>query len=211
MIVGPPVGDFTDMNDWGYEAFKATHANRALRVYVGANDGMFHVFDGSDDSGTGKGDEIFAYVPSGVINSKVDEGGKLKGIRALTFQDGGSPIFKHHFYVNASAQTMDVDFANCGANKACTPKWRSIVVGGLGKGGNTYFAINATDDNVTTELSAADKMLWEWQLPASEFSFGKPIIAKTRADGWVVVIARATTTPTTARAICTSSRPRTAP
>lgn len=188
VIVGPPVADFTDSDDWGYEAFKAAHASRALRIYVGANDGMFHVFDGSDDSGTG-GDEIFAYVPSGVINNRVDEGGKLKGIRALTFQDGGSPIFKHHFYVNASAQSMDVDFANCGANQSCTPDWRTIVVGGLGKGGNTYFAIDATVNDVTTEASAAAKVLWEWQLPASEFSFGKPIVAKTRADGWVVVVA----------------------
>lgn len=188
VIVGPSQADFSDLNDYGFEAFKAAKASRPLRVYVGANDGMFHVFDGTDDASTG-GAETFAYIPSGVINNAVDEGGKFKGIRALTFQDGGSPIFKHHFYVNASPKTMDVDFANCGANTACSPDWRTIVVGSLGKGGNTYFAIDATDPNVVTEADAATRVLWEWSLPGSEFSFGKPIIAKTRADGWVVVIA----------------------
>lgn len=190
VIIGPTVWQFQNATDAGYEDYKAANESRALRLYVGANDGMFHVFDGTDDSSTG-GTEVFAYVPSAVMNNAVDEGGKPKGIRALTFQDGGSPIFKHHFYVNASPRAMDVDFNNCRTVQApaCTPDWRSIVVSSLGKGGNTYFAIDATVNDVTTEASAAAKVLWEWKLPNSEVSYGRPIIVKTRADGWVVIIA----------------------
>ncbi len=190
LVVGPPRGDFSDVDDYGYAAYKSANASRALRVHVGANDGMFHVFDGADDTGPNTGgSETFAYIPSSLFNNSPDEGGKPKGIRALTFQDGGAPIFKHHFYVNASPRTMDVDFANCGTNSACTPDWRTIVVSGLGKGGNTYFAIDATNPSVTTEAQAAAKILWEYTLPGSQFSYGRPIIAKTRADGWVVVVA----------------------
>ena len=190
VVIGPPNAGFLEANDYGYDAFKTAKSARPLRVYVGANDGMFHVFNGTDDTGPNTGGtEIFAYIPSSLFNNNVDEGGRPRGIRALTFQDGGSPIFKHHFYVNATARAMDVDFANCGGVNTCTPDWRTIVVGGLGKGGNTYFAIDATDTNVANEAAAAAKILWEYSLPASQYSYGRPIIAKTRADGWVVVIA----------------------
>ena len=54
---------FQNATDAGYEDYKAANESRALRLYVGANDGMFHVFDGTDDSSTG-GTEVFAYVPS---------------------------------------------------------------------------------------------------------------------------------------------------
>ena len=63
------------------------------------------------------------------------------------------------------------------------------MVCGLGKGGSTYFAIDATDTAVTNEAQAAAKVLWEFALPYSEFSFGEPVIAKTRTFGWVVVVA----------------------
>ncbi len=192
VIVGPARQPFTEANDYGYAAYKSANSARGLRVYVGANDGMFHVFNGEDYSGPGTGGtETWAYIPSGVFTSAFDEGGKArKGIQALTFQDGGAPIFKHHFYVNSPPKTQDVDFANCGTNSAtCTPDWRTIVVSGLGKGGNTYFAIDATNPTVTTEAQAAGRVLWEFALPYSEFSFGKPVIAKTRAYGWVVIVA----------------------
>lgn len=190
VVVGPANKPFTDANDYGYTAYKTANAARSLRVYVGANDGMFHVFNGDDDSGPNTGgSETWAYVPSGVFTTAFDEGGRArKGLQALTYQDGGAPIFKHHFYVNSPPKTQDVDFANCGANSACSPDWRSIVVSGLGKGGNTYFAIDATNPAVANEAQAAAKVLWEFALPYSEFSFGEPIIAKTRAYGWVVVV-----------------------
>jgi type IV pilus assembly protein PilY1 len=192
VVIGPPNKPFTDANDPGYTAYKTdpAHISRPLRVYVGANDGMFHVFNGENDSGPNTGgSEMFAYIPSGVFTTAFDEGGKArKGIQALTYQDGGAPIFKHHFYVNASPRTQDVDFGFTGGVVGAVD-WRTIVVSGLGKGGNTYFAIDATHTAVASEAQAASKVLWEFALPNSQFSYGNPIIAKTRKFGWVVVVA----------------------
>lgn len=190
VIVGPANKPFTDANDPGYTAYKTANASRSLRLYVGANDGMFHVFNGEDDSGPNTGGtEMFAYIPSAVFTTATDEGGiARKGIQALTYQDGGAPIFKHHFYVNASPRTQDVDFGYTGGVVG-SPDWRTIVVSGLGKGGNTYFAIDATATAVASEAQAAAKVLWEFALPNSQFSYGNPVIAKTRNFGWVVVVA----------------------
>ncbi len=190
VVIGPANKPFTDANDPGYSTYKAAQSSRSLRVFVGANDGMFHVFNGEDDSGANTGGtEMYAYIPSGVFTTATDEGGiAKKGIQALTYQDGGAPIFKHHFYVNASPRTQDVDFGFTGG-AVTTPDWRTIVVSGLGKGGNTYFALDATNAAVANESQAAAKVLWEFVLPNSQFSYGNPVIAKTRAYGWVVVVA----------------------
>ena len=46
----------------GYVTFKNTNKNRSGRVYVGANDGLVHVFNAQD------GSEVYAYVPSMVLS-----------------------------------------------------------------------------------------------------------------------------------------------
>ena len=81
------IADFTDLNDYGYEAYKAAKASRPLRVYVGANDGMFHVFDGSDDATTGA--RSLCLRSERRDQQRASTRAEAKGIRALTFQDGG--------------------------------------------------------------------------------------------------------------------------
>ena len=190
VIVGAPSWPFKDADDAGYSAYKAAWSARATRVFVGANDGMVHAFDGSIPPSATMGTEVFAYIPSVLFTTAKDDGGKFdRGLQALTYQDGGYPIYKHHFYVDATARAMDVDFNNCGTNQACASDWRTIVVGGLGKGGPLFYAIDATDPSAGSEAAAAAKILWEFKLPGSQVSYGRPIIAKTYADGWVVIIA----------------------
>ncbi len=69
--------------------------------------------------------------------------------------------------------------------------WHTIVVGGLGKGGRGYYALDITDPTTMsgTETALASKVLWEFTDPDMGFTFGKPVIAKTRAYGWVVIVA----------------------
>ncbi len=184
LVVGPPSSPWTDGDDPGYSAYVTAQAGRATRVYVGANDGMLHVFDAAT------GDEDFAYIPSALFTNAVDQNGAPSGIQALTYQDGGAPIFKHHMYVNSSPRSADVDFNNTGGAGG-SGDWHTIVVGGLGKGGGSYYAIDATVpvNTTDTEAAAATRVLWEFTAPDMQFSYSRPIIAKTRADGWVVMVA----------------------
>ncbi|MFX7977156.1 hypothetical protein ABTK65_20140, partial [Acinetobacter baumannii] len=41
--------------------------------------------------------------------------------------------------------------------------------------------------SVTTETAAAGKVLWEFTDSAMGFTYGQPIVTKTRKYGWVVV------------------------
>lgn len=200
LVVDDSAAPFSDATDPGYSAFAAAKKGRAPRIYVGANDGMLHVFDTGPLSGpfdpSAGGDEMFAYIPSALFNNLNDEDGSPKGIQALTYQD----FYKHHFYVNATPRAVDVDFANTGGAGG-SGDWRTIVVGGLGKGGNVYYAIDATVPTAKTDTEAAiaPKVLWEFTDPDIQFTFGRPVIGKTRADGWVVVVTAGYDNPVTGK------------
>jgi type IV pilus assembly protein PilY1 len=194
-IVGPPSRGYKDATDPGYSGYVSAHSARSTQVVVGANDGMVHVFNAGpvNPAATGGGDEAFAYVPKalfrGVAGSKATE--DASALQALTYQDGGVPIFHHHMYVDATPRVADVDFNNGGGS----PAWHTIAVGGLGKGGNTYYALDLTDPTATTEDDAAAKVLWEWTDPTGDlrYSYARPVIVKLRESGypsgrWVALV-----------------------
>jgi type IV pilus assembly protein PilY1 len=89
----------------------------------------------------------------------------------------------------------DVDFgyacgsAVAGGCVAGTADWRTILVGGLGKGGKSFYAIDVTNPAaMTTETAVAGKVLWEFTDSKMGYSFGPAAVIKTRKYGWVVVL-----------------------
>ena len=120
-------------------------------IYVGGNDGMLHAFDVTDS-----GKELFAYVPSLVYQD----------LRELA-----NPSYTHRFYVNNTPFIEDIAKDSSG-NPTLT-----LLVGGLGKGGKGYFALDVTDPSD----SAANIVKWEYPAPpqvlingSSTISFSNP-------------------------------------
>ena len=179
---------YDDATDPGYSTYVTANRTRATRIVAASNDGMVHVFDAGpvNPVAAGGGQEIFAYIPKalfrGTAGAKATE--DTTAIQALTYQDGGVPIYKHHMYVDSTPRVADVDFGNG------TGDWHTIVVGGLGKGGNSYYALDVSDPDAATEAAAAAKVVWEWTDPSNDlkYTYGKPVIVKTRAYGWVVIV-----------------------
>jgi type IV pilus assembly protein PilY1 len=187
--VGRPTFPYADLFNPGYSAFKNTHANRKTVVYVGANDGMLHAFggtlpvSGSCPTGGSCGNELFAYVPSFVYGS-TNAIAATQGLASL-----GNPNFQHRYLVDGTAQNFDVDFFNTPSPTATAPDWRTMLIGGLGKGGNGYFALDITNPNDwTSETAVASKALWEFTDSRMGNTFGEAIVVKTRKYGWTVVV-----------------------
>ncbi|MGH8726767.1 MAG: pilus assembly protein, partial [Burkholderiales bacterium] len=179
VVVGKPTEKFNEIDNPGYSSFKSTQASRTEMVYVGANDGMLHAFDATT------GAERWAYVPGILIRPGAD------GLAALSYQQGGTPPFNHHYYVDQTPQVQDIDFNKTfGASGA--PDWRTILVGGLNKGGKGFYALDITNPSASDETDVANKILWEFTDPTTPddmgYSFGRPLIAKTAAHGWVVIV-----------------------
>lgn len=166
VVVGAPLYHYLDA---GYNTYITSKTNRAKALYQGANDGMLHAFDAAT------GAENWAYIP-GLL---------LPTLRDLSKASG----FTHKYYVDATPAVADVDFGFVNGT-TYTPNWQTILVGGLGKGGRGYYALNVTDPAGATEATVAAKKLWEFTEDNMGFSFGKPVIVKTRAtgEGWVVML-----------------------
>ncbi len=179
--VGKPQFPYADQFNTGYGAFRSTYTNRKTVVYVGANDGMVHAFDGAM-TGTTAGAELFAFVPSFAYGDSTTA--PLQGLASL-----GNPNFVHHYLVDATAQNFDVDFRRTSGASAGAPDWRTILVGGLGKGGRGYYALDVTDPTSwTSETAVAGKVLWEFTDPDMGYSFGEPRVVKTAKYGWTVLL-----------------------
>lgn len=176
VIVREPRANYIDTD---YATFKSSYASRTKVVYQGANDGMMHAFKADNPSG---GSELWAYVPNLLMPT----------LNNLSRKTG----FAHRYYVDGTPTAGDVDFKNTDGATGGGTDWRTILVGGLGKGGRGYFALDVTDPTAANEAAVATKVLWEFPNSATSttdknnmgYSFGKPIIVKTNARGWVALV-----------------------
>lgn len=153
----------------GYESyahFKTRVASRPGVLYVGANDGMLHAFDGST------GTEMFGYVP----RTTMPEMWKL-----------ASQNYEHQYYVDGSPVTMDVTDSS--------GNWRTIVVGGYRKGGAGYYGLDVTDPSNPKLLWEVcnSSALCNNVIPNMGLSFGNPVITRmpegtSIAGKWSVLV-----------------------
>jgi type IV pilus assembly protein PilY1 len=180
--VGRPDAPYSNSSNPGYAAFKSTWANRPTVVYVGTNAGVIHAVHGSL-TGPLAGRELFAYVP-GALYTGPSGTPALNGLQALA-----NPNYDHRNYVDATPVVADVDFGRTQGNNGA-PDWRTLLVGGLGKGGKAVYALDITNPmGVTSEADAAARVLWEFTDPDLGFVYGEPAVVKTRKHGWVVIVA----------------------
>lgn len=176
-VVAAPSFPYGDQYNPGYSGFKSSYAGRDTIVYVGANDGMMHAFDGSLTSTTA-GSERFAYIPSftyGEASKNSDRYFATNGLAAL-----GNPNYEHRYYVNATPKAFD---ALVGKD------WRTLLIGGLGKGGKGYYAIDVTNPKEwSSEEAVAGKVMWEFTDERMGYSFGDAHVVKTAKYGWTVIL-----------------------
>jgi len=188
---GPPAMPLADNYNPGYAAYAAAQASRAPLVLAAANDGMLHALNGSL-TGAQAGQEVFAYVPAATFNGPGTPA--ADGLAAL-----GNPAYtdrdKHRYFVDATPVVFDLDFNRAWSAGASAPEpsaaadWRTIVVGGLGKGGKSFYAIDITNPaSMTSETAVAGKVLWEKTFDHMGFSYGAPVLVKTRKYGWTLML-----------------------
>lgn len=140
-----------------YHSYRqSNNSSRTPVVYTGANDGMLHAFNAET------GVELFAYVPNTVYSQ----------LSKLT--DSG---YTHHYYVDGNAYAGD---AYIGA----TPAWKTVLLGTLGGGGKSVFALNITDP---ANFSASD-VLWEFTDSDLGFVHGQAKIARLNNGSWAAII-----------------------
>jgi len=144
--------------DAGYADYKAAQISRTSMVYAGGNDGMLHAFNADN------GQEAWAYIPSML----------LPDLHKLADKDYAS---KHQFYVDNSPEVGDI----CPTATCTGAQWKTILVGGLNRGGKGYYALDITNP-------ASPQLLWEFTDATLGYSYGNPRITKLKDGTWVVIL-----------------------
>ncbi|WP_397573436.1 pilus assembly protein [Silanimonas sp.] len=120
-----------------YRAYQASkRASFTNSVYVGANAGMLHAFNA--DTGA----ELFSYIPNGAI-------GQMGLLLARNYQ--------HRYFVDGQVNVTDA---------VINGNWGTVLLGTMGRGGRSVFAINVTDP---TSVDAGKVM---WELPTNDNDLG---------------------------------------
>lgn len=137
-VISAPIDDYGYRGlDQGlgasYATYLETKRSGRYMVYVGANDGMLHAFDGGmgvsgtmDSSG---GAETFAYIPA----TSMGHMGNL--LFPLDPNNQAFQKFSHRYYVDGPVAVSD---ARIGTS------WGTVLVGSTGAGGRGVFALDVT-------------------------------------------------------------------
>lgn len=149
-----------------YSSFYEANKNRKPVIFANANDGMLHAIY------DGTGQEAFAYIP-GFVASRLNQ---------IPDQD------YTHFSINDSTPAV--------AEAQIGTQWRTVLVSGVGAGGQGLYALDVTDPETFT----ASNMLWEFtdrDHPAMGNVIGAPQILRLRTSNsgetpafkWYAVVA----------------------
>jgi type IV pilus assembly protein PilY1 len=151
-------GPYTDFQNGG---FAEAAEKRIPMVYVGANDGMLHGFNANT------GEERLAYVPG----SLTDE------LSQLT-----RPDYLHRYFVDGTPASGDVVI-----NTGSGPQWRTVLVGGLGAGGRSVYALDVTNPGMFSESNPGQTVLWEFEDEELGNVIGQPSIVRLHNGRWAAV------------------------
>ncbi len=132
-VAVPNAGYPDALESASYAAFRKAKKTRTPVIYAGANDGMLHGFDAAS------GKELMAYVPSRVYGN----------LSKLTARD-----YAHKYFVNGSPTVADVFYSGA---------WHTILVGSLGQGGQSIFALDITDPSVYSETTTNAQTVVRWE------------------------------------------------
>jgi type IV pilus assembly protein PilY1 len=152
-----------------YGAFRSTESyqNRTKALYVAANDGMLHSFNSET------GEELFAYMPGELLNPRAGSGNTYAQISSLL-----SPNYTHRYFMDGTPTASDAYIEVDG-----TTGWKTILVGSMGAGGRSVFAMDVTNpDSVGT-----DNVMWEFSHPDLGFGVSDPQIARLPTGDWAAI------------------------
>ena len=178
-------------SDQSFAAFESHYKNRREVVYVGANDGMLHAFNGgfydvsthsyADTTGHSLGEELWAYIPYNL----------LPHLQALASTD-----YPHLSYVDLKPKVTD---AKIFSNDPTHPEgWGTVLICGMRFGGG---AVSVTDDfgsgvetrtfrsayfalDITDPLNP--DLLWEFTDANLGFTTSYPAVIYVDGSTWAI-------------------------
>lgn len=167
-VLGDIIGSdivISGKQDFGYSTLSDIAGGNSYKSYVSTKKTV--IFAGSNDgmlhAFRRDGSEAFAYVPAAVL-------GKLKGHSSSPYiyspkVDG--PLALWDYYTGSA--------------------WKTVLIGGLGGGGRSVFALDVTKVITGTGTFSASDVLFEMTHADLGYSFSRPVVGRLPDGKWVAV------------------------
>ncbi|SFN20538.1 PilC/PilY family type IV pilus protein [Dokdonella immobilis] len=126
-------------------------------LFVGANDGMLHAFDGR--AGSGGGTELFAYIPNAVLGN---------------LHELAQPGYVHRYFVDASPTVSD----------AYLGTWKTVLLASTGAGARAVFALDVSDPRNFDQNDVLWEFNDSLDTDMGQF-VGRPYMGITEGGQWV--------------------------
>lgn len=170
-FVGPPSAGYSNIEyGGGYGTFRTTYTTRNS-VFVAANDGMLHAFDG--DTGL----EQFAYVPRAMY--AISTTAPYSKLSALTAKDFSLNTGTNRITTDGSVMAADINLGS-----SSTPNWRTYLFGSFGRGARGVYALDVTDPaSISTENATNASNLVKWEFTEAADSDMGYITGRTNTRG----------------------------
>jgi len=234
VVVGSPNAP---VNELSYKLFSAAKRERPRVIYAGANDGFLHAFHAgtwqefeTDSEGNptstplavpthdrGTGEELFGFMPWAVVDSIKELPKSDTFPRTMEAVDGSPVAADAWFYRSVNSgqlSTVDPDLTPGDTEMA---RWRTVLMGGLRNGGQSYYALDVTDPTESAAQSSSiyPRYLWGFPCDSDEcddavnpgteeeedymgFTWSEPVITRVRVkvnnapnpagyDRWVAI------------------------
>jgi hypothetical protein len=144
-----------------YVEFYEAHKDRRRILIVGTNDGILHLINADDKEHEDQreaGQEVWGFIPDEVLLS----------LRNIVVED------EHTYTVDGRLTAEDI-YYNKGTDEH--PSWSTILVFGLRRGGNAFYALDITEYPQTSPPEPT--LLWKFKDDTySGQSWGKPAIGR---------------------------------
>jgi type IV pilus assembly protein PilY1 len=149
--IGQPSAGYTNVDfGGGYNTFRSTNSARNS-VFVAANDGMLHAFNGDT------GFEQFAYIPRAMYSTT----GTLPYTKLSALTD-------KNYLLNAGTDRINMDGSVMAADLkvivSTVPTWKTYLFGAFGRGGRGVYALDVTSPAAaTTEDVTTAQSIVKWE------------------------------------------------
>lgn len=141
-----------------------SNSNPNIRLFMGTNDGFFHIFENTTTAGAESGEEVFAFIPR-------------ESLHALQKTRDNNGTYKHPYGVDGEPVALVNDSNNNGTIESGEEVY---VYVGMRRGGNSYYALDVSNPSQTPKL--------KWKITqGGDFSelgmtFSTPVVTKVKYE-----------------------------
>jgi type IV pilus assembly protein PilY1 len=144
-----------------------TQDNPLIRLFMGTNDGLFHIVENTDSAGNETGAEVAAFYPRAVLENLKYRREDTQASALMRYGVDGAPVvFTQDLNKDGTLNASDGD--------------RAYVYFGLRRGGYSYYALDVSNPNIAPKIRWKIEQTIGGDFDELGLTFSDPVVGKVK-------------------------------